>query len=73
MSLRRPDIQEDVLVGNAAGEAAVETGRRWALDEPGTRASYEINVFSTGSAGGGRAGGTIPPSGCLLAVRKVPG
>ena len=49
MSLRRLDIRDDVLGGNPAGEAAVKTGRRWALDEPGTRASCEIIVFSPDS------------------------
>ena len=49
VSVHRPDIRDDVLGGNPAGEAAVETGRRWALDEPGTRASCEIDMFSPGS------------------------
>ena len=72
VSLRRPDIREDVLGGNSAVEAAVETGRRWALDEPG-RASRELNVFPPGSSGGGRAGGAVLPSACQLPVWKVPG
>ena len=33
VSLRRPDIRDDVLGGEPAGEEAIETGRRWALDE----------------------------------------
>ena len=73
VSLRRPDIRNDVLGGDPAGEAAVETGRRSALDEPVVRASCEINVFSPGNAGGGRAGGTVSLSACQLPVRKVPG
>ena len=69
--LRRPDIRDDVLGGNPAGEAAIKTGRRWALDEPVIQASCEINVFSPGSAGGGRAGGAVPPSAFQLPVWKV--
>ena len=45
MSLRRPDIRDDVLVRDLACEEAIDTGRLWALDEPATRASCEINVF----------------------------
>ena len=57
MSLRRPDIRDDVLGGNLAGETAIETGRRWALDEPATRAPCEINVFCTitDARGGGNS------------------
>ena len=47
VSLRPPDIRDDVLGGDPAGEAAIETGRRWARDEPIIRASCEIDVFST--------------------------
>ena len=61
VSLRRPDVRDAVLGGNEADEAAVEAGQCWALDEPGTRASCAINVFSPGGAGGGRAGGAVPP------------
>ena len=66
-------MRNDVLGGDPAGEAAIETGRRWALDEPVIRSSCKINVFSPGNAGGGRAGGAVPPSACQLPVRKVPG
>ena len=51
VSLRRPDIPDDVLGGNLAGEAANEPGRRWAFHEPVTRASCKISVFSPGSGG----------------------
>ena len=50
VSLRRPDIRDDVLGQDPAGEAAIETGRRWALNEPVTRASCDINVFYPGNA-----------------------
>ena len=35
--------------------------------------SCEIDVFSPGSADGGRAGRAVPPSACQVPVRKVPG
>ena len=47
--LRRPNIRNDVLGGNPAGETAIENGRPWALGEPVSRASCEINVFSPDS------------------------
>ena len=71
--LRRPNIRNDVLGGNPAGETAIENGRPWALGEPVSRASCEINVFSPGNAGGGRVGGAVTPSACQVPVRKVPG
>ena len=73
VSLRRPDIRDDMLGVNPAVEVSIELRRRWALDEPVTRASSETNVFFPGRAGGGRTGGAVPPSACQLPARKVPG
>ena len=53
--------------------SVVEAGRRWALDERGTRTSCEVYFCSLGNAGGGRAKRAVPPSRRQLLVRKVPG
>ena len=50
----------------------VEAGRRWVLDERGTRIACEIYICSPGNAGDGRARGAVPPSGRQVPVRKVP-
>ena len=80
VSLRQLDIRDDVLGGNPAGEAAVETGRGWVLDKPGTRESCENSMFSSGSVGGERARGCRTAVGLSVAsaegawlARKVPG
>ena len=53
--------------------SSVEAGRRWALDERGTRISWGIYICSPDNAGGGRARGVVPPSGRQLPSWKVPG
>ena len=53
--------------------AAVEAGRRWALDERGTRTSCEIYRCCPVNAEGGRARGAVPPPGRQLPVRRMPG
>ena len=63
-----------VPVVNVRGAgAAIEFGRRWALDERGTRTSCEVYDCFPGNTGGGRARGAVPPLGRQLPVRKVPG
>ena len=63
-----------VAMVNVRGSgAAVEAGRRWALDECGTRTSCEVYGCSPGNAGGGRARGAVPSSGRQLPLQKVPG
>ena len=51
------------------------SGRDWSELGAGqacnTSILCEIDVFSPGNAGGGRAGGTVPPSACQLPERKV--
>ena len=67
---RMPVVPMDNVRGVGA---AVEAGRRWAMDERGTQAPCEIYVFSPGNAGGRRARDAAPPSGHQLPARKVPG
>ena len=42
--------------------SVVEAGRRWALDERGTRTSCEIYSCSRGDVGGGRGRGAVGAS-----------
>ena len=63
---RRRAVRKTSRRGSGRGRSALSTG-------PETRASCEINVFSPGIAGSGRAGSSVPPSVYQLPVRKVPG
>ena len=53
--------------------AAVEAGRRWALDERGALTSCEIYRCCPVNADGGRARGAVPPPGRQSPVHRMPG
>ena len=62
MSLRRPDIRDDVLGANQQARQRsrlVGAGRWMSLGHENL-----MKLLYTGRAGGGRAGGAVPPSAC---------